>query len=266
MKNSLIGVTGAEGKVGRELIRRGCIPLECDVTNVDDVFLSIQRSGVELVIHCAAITDVDYCEKKENEKEVYNVNVRGTGHVITACQMLGIKMIYISTDHVFDGKKWVGSYKETDKTNPVNYYGYSKWAGELICRLTSNDKVKIVRTSYLIPNDIGLFQMPYMSSMIKSAPTMIKRTFLKMNHFVDGLLYFAENFDRMPSLLHISGTKKLSWYDLIHAKNKNILPRRRYISGGAGEAERPKNGGLDVSLSRKLGVPLFPALLEIEND
>lgn len=264
MKNNLIGVTGASGKVGRELIRRGCIPLECDVTKADEVYRSIQQSGVELVIHCAAITDVDYCEKKENEKEVYNVNVRGTGRVLTACQMLGIKMIYISTDHVFDGKRWFGSYKETDKPNPINYYGYSKWAGELVCGLDANDMAKIVRTSFLIPNDEGILQVPYMSSMIKSAPTMIKRTFLKINRFVDGLLYFAENFDRMPKLLHISGTKKLSWYDLVRTKNKNIVPRRRYVSGGFGEAERPQNGGLDISLAQKLGVPLFPALLEIE--
>lgn len=263
MKNNLIGVTGASGKVGRELIRRGCIPLECDVTKADEVYRSIQQSGVELVIHCAAITDVDYCEKKENEKEVYNVNVRGTGSVLTACQMLGIKMIYISADHVFDGKRWFGSYKETDKPNPINYYGYSKWGGELVCDI-ANDNVKVVRTSYLITNEPDVYNIPYMSIWEdgEEVPTCLKRTFLRTDHFVDGLLYFSENFDEMPHLLHISGTKKLSWYQLIKSVRNNISPRHSYLD--IWYAPRPQNVGLDVSLAKKLGVPLYEA--EFPND
>lgn len=260
MKNNLIGVTGASGKVGRELIRRGCIPLECDITKSEEVFNSIQQSGVELVIHCAAITDVDYCEKKENEKEVIGVNVRGTYNVVNACQILGIKMVYISTDHVFDGKRWFGSYKETDRPNPINMYGFSKWGGEGICNVT-DDNVKIVRTSFLIPNDGSFHDMPYISTN-QDVPTMIKRTFLHVNHFVDGLLYFVQNFDRMPKLLHISGTKKMSWYKLISKITTRTVKPRNYYFSGRNFTERPKNGGLNTSIARNLGVPLYSAIYD----
>src|SRR5688572_21509303 len=191
MKNNKIGVTGYKGRVGQELIRRGCTALDCDVTKSNDVYNSIRQSGVELVIHCAAITDIDYCEQKENEKEIFDVNVRGTNAVVTACQKLGIKMIYLSTDHVFDGKKWFGSYKETDRPNPINAYGFSKWGGEGVCGLT-DDKVKIIRTSYLFQYYNGT---PYMRDYLKNpntwdvdVPTTIKRTFLSIPHFVDGVL------------------------------------------------------------------------------
>src|SRR5688572_4040851 len=111
MDNSRIGVTGAEGKVGRELVRRGCTPLVCDVTKYDEVHESILKSGVDFVIHCAAITDVDFCEKKENMPLAFAVNCKGTENVIRACVELKKKMIFISTDHVFNGKKIFGSYK-----------------------------------------------------------------------------------------------------------------------------------------------------------
>lgn len=268
MKNNLIGVTGADGRVGRELVRRGCTPLECDVTKPDEVFNSIQDSRVELVIHCAAITDVDYCEKKENEKEVIGVNVRGTYNVVNACQILGIKMIYISTDHVFDGKRWFGSYKETDRPNPINMYGFSKWGGEGICNVT-DDNVKIVRTSYLHQyyNEI-----PYMRDYLKNArlweievPSVIKRTFLSIPKFVNSLLYYSQNFDSMPKLLHVTGTKKLSWHQFVVelAKHMGILPdhfhpRNKYLSEGY--VPHPQNGGLDVSLAKSLGLPLYSGL------
>ncbi len=84
----------------------------------------------EVIIHSAALTDVDRCER---EKELaYQMNVEGTRAIATAAENAGSFLIYISTDYVFDGNR--GMYREDDCTNPVSYYGYSKLLGEQFCR------------------------------------------------------------------------------------------------------------------------------------
>jgi dTDP-4-dehydrorhamnose reductase len=84
----------------------------------------------EVIIHSAALTDVDRCER---ERELaYKVNVEGTRALALAAEKVGSFLIYISTDYVFDGNR--GMYREDDRTNPVSYYGYSKLLGEQFCR------------------------------------------------------------------------------------------------------------------------------------
>jgi dTDP-4-dehydrorhamnose reductase len=84
----------------------------------------------EVIIHSAALTDVDRCER---ERELaYKMNVGGTRAIATAAEKAGSFLVYISTDYVFDGMR--GMYREDDITNPVSYYGYSKLMGEQFCR------------------------------------------------------------------------------------------------------------------------------------
>ncbi len=98
-----------------------------------------------VIIHCAVYTAVD---KAEEEKEkCYDVNVEGTRNVAEACKRIDAKMVYISTDYVFDGK---GSepQREDKPTNPMNYYGYTKELGEKVVRELL-DKYFIIRTSWV---------------------------------------------------------------------------------------------------------------------
>jgi dTDP-4-dehydrorhamnose reductase len=90
----------------------------------------MKRLRPEVVIHSAALTDVDRCER---EKELaYRVNVEGTRALAKAAEKAGSFLIYISTDYIFDGSR--GMYREDDRTNPANYYGYTKLQGEQFCR------------------------------------------------------------------------------------------------------------------------------------
>ena len=84
----------------------------------------------EVIIHSAALTDVDRCEREQ--ELAYKMNVDGTRAIATAAEKAGSFLIYISTDYVFDGL--CGMYREDDRPNPVSYYGYSKLQGEQFCR------------------------------------------------------------------------------------------------------------------------------------
>jgi len=99
----------------------------------------------DVVIHCAAYTAVD---KAEDERDLcYAVNVLGTKNIVEACKELDAKMVYISTDYVFDGEK-EEPYEVTDTPNPVNYYGYTKYLGEEAVK-NNLEKYFIVRISWV---------------------------------------------------------------------------------------------------------------------
>ncbi|MDH7481005.1 MAG: dTDP-4-dehydrorhamnose reductase [Armatimonadota bacterium] len=150
-------ITGAAGMLGNDLqkvlggeneliltdIVGDFIPLDItDTQNVRDLLFKVHP---DLVIHSAAYTDVDGCER-EPEK-AYRINSFGTWNVATGCEAIKIPIIYISTDFVFDGEKGE-PYYEFDTPNPLSHYGKSKYAGELyVSSLCS--KYYIIRTAWL---------------------------------------------------------------------------------------------------------------------
>lgn len=118
--------------------------VKLDITDEKDVLNKIEALSPDLVVHPAALTNVDYCE--DHKEEAYKINAQGTLNMVKACEKIDSKLIYVSTDFVFDGTE--GSYKETDKTNPISYYGLSKLKGEEFVQ-ESDIKSAIVRVSVL---------------------------------------------------------------------------------------------------------------------
>lgn len=104
--------------------------LPLDITSRNETFSCFRQYNPQLVIHTAAMTAVDLCEIKKNQ--CWEVNVIGTENVVLAAERVGAKIVFISTDYIFDGKK--GPYTEEDLPNPINYYGKSKLAAENIIR------------------------------------------------------------------------------------------------------------------------------------
>ena len=90
----------------------------------------VRKVEPDVIIHSAALTDVDRCEREQ--ELAYRMNVEGTRAVAKAAEKAGSFLAYISTDYVFDGLR--GMYREDDDTNPVSYYGRSKLLGEQFCR------------------------------------------------------------------------------------------------------------------------------------
>lgn len=149
-------VTGSAGQLGQdvliELKKRSIEALgvdvsEMDITDENVVSKTIKAYSPDTVIHCGAWTAVDLAEDEENKSKVYAVNVLGTEYISKICAEIGAKLIYISTDYVFDGqgeKPW----QIDDKCEPINYYGKTKYEGELAV-LKHCEKYFIVRISWV---------------------------------------------------------------------------------------------------------------------
>jgi len=162
MAKERILITGGSGLLGSNLVRRlgsafdvyatyyshpafmpdgRFVPLDIrDEKMVRSVFQTVRP---RLVIHTAALADVDYCE--EHPKEARAINVDGTENVTKASQKIGARLIHISTDSVFDGEK--GMYREEDTPSPVNVYGRTKLEGEKRVLDLSFDSI-IIRTAF----------------------------------------------------------------------------------------------------------------------
>ncbi|MBN1890301.1 MAG: dTDP-4-dehydrorhamnose reductase [Thermoflexales bacterium] len=128
-------ITGARGMLGTDLSatlsRRHTVTStdidDLDVRDVQSVFRAVEERQPECVIHLAALTDVDYCEKCPDE--AFHTNALGTQHVALACQRIDAVMLYVSTISVFDGTKGT-SYVEFDTPNPHSFYSHAKYQGE----------------------------------------------------------------------------------------------------------------------------------------
>ncbi|PXV63071.1 dTDP-4-dehydrorhamnose reductase [Halanaerobium congolense] len=147
-------VTGADGQLGYDVVKKlkelniehiGVDKEDFDLTNEKETKEFILDYQPDAIVHCAAYTDVDQAEK---EKELcYKVNVEGTKYVAEAVKELDAKMLYISTDYVFDGQG-EEPFEVTDEPNPINYYGETKYQGEQEVQKLLN-KYFIVRTSWV---------------------------------------------------------------------------------------------------------------------
>ena len=133
-------VTGVKGQLGydvmRELEKRGYndevgVDIEeMDITDSESVDKVISSEKPDVVIHCAAWTAVDLAEDEDKQDKVHLVNAVGTENIAKVCKKLDCKMIYISTDYVFDGQG-TRPWEPDDERNPLNVYGQTKYEGEL---------------------------------------------------------------------------------------------------------------------------------------
>jgi len=152
-------LTGAGGLLGRSLARTACQAYEViaayhtsppagslrlDVVERGQVGKAISQTRPDIVVHCAAQTDVDRCEVERDL--AMRVNAEGTRNVAEGASRAQAKLVYISTDYVFDGEE--GWYTEEHATNPVNTYGLSKLKGEEHVRKLCGDHV-IIRSSVI---------------------------------------------------------------------------------------------------------------------
>lgn len=148
------GLTGLVGSRVKELSGDVCDWKDLsrfsgvDITDKKSVTDAIEKSDFSVLVHFAAFTDLNEAEKQTGDKNgsCYQVNVVGTRNITSACAETGKHLIYISTDAVFDGEKKT-PYLETDKPNPINWYGQTKWLGEQEV-INSGCNFTIVRIAY----------------------------------------------------------------------------------------------------------------------
>jgi len=167
-------ITGCRGQLGSDLIRflsddyavTGVDINDLDIRDADSVRRFFQENRPEIVIHSAAYTDVD---RAENDVETaMSINAGGTENIARAARDIGARMIYYSTDYVFDGTKRE-PYIESDQPNPLTVYGKSKLEGEK--RVTANlDNHVILRIAWLY----GANGKNFVKTMIKLGQGQLK--------------------------------------------------------------------------------------------
>jgi dTDP-4-dehydrorhamnose reductase len=138
-----VAVIGSRGQLGTDLVEAfqshegfEVIPLtraQADCTDAESVRKAVRQLRPPIVVNCAAFVRVDECE--DRPQQAFAVNALGALHVARACAEADSMCVYISTDYVFDGSK-AGPYSESDSAYPVNVYGASKLAGEILVRQT----------------------------------------------------------------------------------------------------------------------------------
>ncbi len=140
--------------------------IQMDITNKDSVYKIINEINPDAIIHCAAWTNVDGAEAPENREKVHMINAEGTRNIAEAAKAVDAKMMYISTDYIFDGKG-ERPWEPDDKCYaPLNVYGQSKLDGELAVSGTL-DKFFIVRIAWVF----GLNGKNFIKTMINVGKT-----------------------------------------------------------------------------------------------
>ncbi|KAA8999496.1 dTDP-4-dehydrorhamnose reductase [Paenibacillus spiritus] len=226
-------VTGAAGQLGREAVLlledRGYTVLACDrqemdITDLEQTGTVIGGFAPDIVIHCAAHTAVDAAETDIDA--AYAINAAGTRNVALAAEKAGAKLIYISTDYVFDGQG-ERPYHEYDNTAPKSIYGKSKRAGEILVQSLSS-KFFIVRTSWVY----GKYGNNFVKTMLKLGQ---EKPLLQVVHDQKGSpTYTADLANFLLELMetekygiyHASNTEACSWYEFTQAifeEAKDIL-------------------------------------------
>jgi len=212
-------VTGAGGMLGQDLVRvaegmrHQVVALgheDLDVSDPARVDRVITRERPGAVINCAGWTNVDGAEESEREASV--INAQGAGFVADAANRAGAKVLYISTDYVFDGTG--GPYGESDDPNPINAYGRTKLAGERATALV-NGRSFIVRTSWLFGPHGGNFVETMLRLGQDGGPVVVVHDQVGCptytGHLAVGLLRLIDS--AAYGIHHMSCEGSCSWYE-----------------------------------------------------
>ena len=181
--------------------------VQMDITNSEEVTETIKKVNPDVVVHCAAWTAVDLAEEKENKDKVMAINVGGTENIAKVCKELDCKMVYISTDYVFDGygtRPWEEDCKDYA---PLNVYGESKLMGEKVVSLNL-EKYFIVRIAWVF----GVNGNNFIKTMLK-----VGKKFDTLKVVNDQIGTPTYTYDLSRLLVDMIETDKYGYY---HATNE----------------------------------------------
>lgn len=247
-----IGILGYKGRLGSELMRRGCIPIDCDATKIPNILDVINNKIFDCVINCVGYTNVDDCEN--DILNCYRINSIVPDNIVRCFQC---KIIHISTDYLFSGVR--GLYSELDIPEPQTVYGWGKFWGEIPIR-SAKDHL-IVRTTILydaVHNKPNFIKTVYnnLKSNIPVKVPVIYGTPTYIPHLVDSILFSIAN--NIHGILNIVGRDWLSRVELALKIADKFGYDRNLVSEGPawGDAKRSKYYGLSVEKADILGVPI----------
>jgi len=241
-------ITGGKGQLGKDLekalLNTGRHEItslghtELNITKPDDIKRLISVTPPEVIIHCAAWTNVDQCEL--NKDNAYLVNALGSRNVAVMAAKVGAKLVYLSTDYVFNGEERQ-PYTEFDLADPINVYGKSKQAGEKYVSSLSN-KYFIIRTSWLY----GYYGQNFVKTMLnlakeKSEVAVVNDQVGSPTYTKDLACFITELIEtELYGIYHASNSGFCSWFDFAQAIfQKASLNRMKVKPISTPELNRP---------------------------
>ena len=274
-------ITGYGGQLGydikRELLKSGVkeenilAPLkdELDITDREKVMKTVKDFKPDVIFHCAAWTKVDKAETEEDKSLCKLVNVTGTKNIVDASIETDSKIVYLSTDYVFDGKKALDDlYDTTSEVNPMNVYGLTKYLGEE--EVKRNPKHFITRISWVF----GINGNNFIKTMLK-----LSDNHKELNVVDDQIGSPTYTVDLAHLLVNMSQTSKYgtyhannegftSWADfaeyIFKINNKDVkvnhVSTDEYLKiTGSKQAYRPKNSKLSKDCLDEAGFDRLPS-------
>jgi dTDP-4-dehydrorhamnose reductase len=259
-------VTGGTGQLGRALARLApdyhtVVALgsdACDVADPDAIRRVIDRERPELIIHSAAMTDVDGCEREP--ERAYRVNAAGTAYLASAARESGAALVYISTNYVFDGESDT-AYHEFAAVNPISVYGHSKLAGEEAVRALC-PRHAIVRTAMLY-DESGRNFVNTMLRLAVSRPTIsvVADQFGNPTYAGDlAVAIYQLIARRAAGTFHLVNQGGASWHEwaseIFRLTGVNVSVEPIPASAYQRRARPPRNGALVSLTAPAFGIEL----------
>lgn len=260
-------ITGAEGQLGKAIIKQWAVgdilfaynSIDCNILDKNKVLEIFLKILPDAVIHCAAYTAVDKAETEIVKCKA--VNIQGSINVAEACRRIGSKLVFISSDYVFDGEK-KGQYEITDEVKPLNIYGLSKAVAEKEVAAI-NLKTFIVRTSWMFGEGKN-----FVNTMLELAKTsgtisVVKDQVGSPTYSID-LANFLYQLIRTEKygIYHATNEGFCSWAELtqkifnITGLDVRVVPVTSEEYGA--KAKRPKNSMLSKASLDHSGFLRFP--------
>lgn len=235
-------VTGKNGQLGRQLQKQvvnDAMVIACgrdtlDITDKDQVFAVLERERPEVVINAAAYTAVD---KAESEVELAHlINAQGPENLAIACRELGIRLIHVSTDFVFDGKQSHPYCPQNDRA-PLGIYGASKARGEKAVETILPEAV-IVRTAWVYDREGGNFVTTMLRLMRERDELGVVGDQIGTPTWAGTLaksLFAIANLPEAKGIYHCTDAGVASWYDfavaiLEEGKAARLLPEDKHVN------------------------------------
>ena len=258
-----IAVTGPRGRLGSWLVSEcGCLPLDCDITSRESIRVALKTVSPDVLINCAAWTDVDGAENSANMERVLAVNLRGVGNLRVSFDGL---FVHISTGFVFSGKR--GPYSEKAGWKPLNIYGWSKLGGEAAAEVRTWTLVVRVADLYGVGPKVDFVRSirdAVALGMPKPLPDNLQKTPTYIPHLAQGLMVaIGQN---LTGVLHIAGADTMStftWGRMI-AEHFGFDPTLIIKGPVTGVAPRPQRAGLQTAKATSLGIPIYAAKAGLE--
>lgn len=264
-------ITGSKGMLGSQMLKQiqqdnkeiELMPTDIedfDITNLDQACSYIFTFNPDIIIHCAAYTNVDGCES--NKELAYKINALGAKNIAIASKVVNSSMVLLSTDYIFDGSK-SNPYIETDIPNPINTYGKTKLVAEELIKEEINNYY-IVRTSWLYGESGSNFlktilKLGKQNSEIKiindqiGTPTYVKSLSRQILTIIK-----TESF----GIYHSSCNGYCSWYEFACEIVKQAGLQTNIIPIGTEDyplpATRPRYSVLDNYMLRLKNIDIMP--------